>query len=97
MYDAEESAAKKEREDANKLYDEADKEFETTLKAELGGLSANVSSNIQRGKPRKIGKNFGFFGFFRPTQKMGREGPKWGGDVFFRHTKPCRHFGQNGF
>ena len=27
------------------------------------------------------------FRFFRPTQKMGREGPKWGGDAFLRHKK----------
>ena len=39
------------------------------------------------GPPRKIGKIWAIFGFFRPTQKMGREGPKWGGDVFFRHKK----------
>ncbi|MEC8042920.1 MAG: hypothetical protein VX181_19925 [Pseudomonadota bacterium] len=24
-----------------------------------------------------------FFGFFRPTQKIAREGPKWGREVFF--------------
>ena len=39
------------------------------------------------GPPRKIGKNLTIFGFFRPTEKMGREGPKWGGDAFLRHKK----------
>ena len=39
------------------------------------------------GPPRKIGKILAIFGFFRPTQKMGREGPKWGGDAFLRHSK----------
>ena len=35
------------------------------------------------GPPRKIGESFAFFGFFRPTQKMGWEGPKWGREVLF--------------
>ena len=35
------------------------------------------------GPPRKIGKICAIFGFFRPTQKMGREGPKWAREVFF--------------
>ena len=35
------------------------------------------------GPPRKIGKILAFFGFFQPTQKMGREGPKWGREVCF--------------
>ena len=39
------------------------------------------------GPPRKIGKICAIFGFFRPVEKMGREGPKWGGDAFFRHKK----------
>ena len=39
------------------------------------------------GPPRKIGKIWAIFGFFRPTEKMGREGPKWGGDAFLRHKK----------
>ena len=39
------------------------------------------------GPPRKIGKICAIFGFFRPTEKMGREGPKWGGDAFLRHKK----------
>ena len=39
------------------------------------------------GPPRKIGKFLTIFGFFRPTEKMCREGPKWGGDVFLRHKK----------
>ena len=39
------------------------------------------------GPPRKISKISTFFGFFRPTEKMGREGPKWGGDAFLRHKK----------
>ena len=39
------------------------------------------------GPPRKIGKIWVIFGFFRPTQKMAREGPKWGGDAFLRHKK----------
>ena len=44
------------------------------------------------GPPRKIGKICAIFGFFRPTQKMGREGPKWGGDAFFRHKKTLPTF-----
>ena len=28
-----------------------------------------------------------FFGFFRPTQKMGREGPKWGREGLFPAKK----------
>ena len=32
-------------------------------------------------------QNLSNFWIFRPTQKMGREGPKWGGDAFFRHRK----------
>ena len=28
-----------------------------------------------------------FFGFFRPTQKIGREGPKWGREVLFPAKK----------
>ena len=39
------------------------------------------------GPPRKIGKIWATFGFSRPTEKMGREGPKWGGDAFLRHKK----------
>ncbi len=39
------------------------------------------------GPPRKISKILTFFGFSRPTQKIGREGPKWGGDASFRHKK----------
>ena len=39
------------------------------------------------GPPRKIGKIWAIFGFFRPAEKMGREGPKWGGDAFLRHKK----------
>ena len=39
------------------------------------------------GPPRKIGKIWAILGFSRPTQKMGREGPKWGGDAFLRHNK----------
>ena len=35
------------------------------------------------GPPRKIGKILTFFGFFRPTQKMGPDGPKWGQEDFF--------------
>ena len=35
------------------------------------------------GPPRKIGKILAFFGFFRPTQKIGWEGPKWGREVIF--------------
>ena len=35
------------------------------------------------GPPRKIGKIWAIFGFFRPTQKMGPDGPKWGQDDFF--------------
>ena len=37
-----------------------------------------------KGPPRKIGKKIHFFAFFRPTQKMARDGPKWGREVFFR-------------
>ena len=44
------------------------------------------------GPPRKISKIWAIFGFFRPTQKMGREGPKWGGDAFFRHKKTLPTF-----
>ena len=39
------------------------------------------------GPPRKISKIWALFGFFRSVEKMGREGPKWGGDAFFRHDK----------
>ena len=39
------------------------------------------------GPPRKICKIWAVFWFFRPTEKMGREGPKWGGDAFLRHKK----------
>ena len=39
------------------------------------------------GPPRKIGKIWAIFGFFWPTEKMGQEGPKWGGDAFLRHKK----------
>ena len=35
------------------------------------------------GPPRKIGKICAFFRFFRPTQKIGPEGPKWGQEDFF--------------
>ena len=33
--------------------------------------------------PRKIGKILTFFAFFRPTQKIGPDGPKWGQEDFF--------------
>ena len=33
--------------------------------------------------PRKISKNQRFFAFFRPTQKIGPDGPKWGQEDFF--------------
>ena len=33
--------------------------------------------------PRKIGNIFAFFVFFRPTQKIGPDGPKWGQEDFF--------------
>ena len=34
--------------------------------------------------PTKENKqNFGFWAFFRPTQKMGPDGPKWGQEYFF--------------
>ena len=36
-----------------------------------------------KGPPRKIGKILAFFGFFRPTQKIARDGPKWGREVLF--------------
>ena len=39
------------------------------------------------GPPRKIDKIWAIFGFVWPTEKMGREGPKWGGDAFLRHEK----------
>ena len=35
------------------------------------------------GPPRKIGISFAIFGFFRPTQKIAWDGPKWGRDVLF--------------
>ena len=35
------------------------------------------------GPPRKIGKIWAIFGFFRPTEKMGPDGPKWGQEDFF--------------
>ena len=35
------------------------------------------------GPPRKIGKIWTFFGFFRPLEKMGPDGPKWGQEDFF--------------
>ena len=44
------------------------------------------------GPPRKIGKICTIFRFFRPTQKIVREGPKWGGDTFFRHKKTSPTF-----
>ena len=44
------------------------------------------------GPPRKICKICVIFGFFRPTQKMGREGPKWAGKVFFRLKKTSPTF-----
>ena len=34
------------------------------------------------GPPRKIGKISAFFQFFRPTQKIGPEGPKWAREDF---------------
>ena len=40
-----------------------------------------VDSSI--GPPRKIGKILQFFGFFRPTQKLGPDGTKWGREVLF--------------
>ena len=36
-----------------------------------------------KGPPREIGKSLTFFAFFRPTQKIAWDGPKWGRDVFF--------------
>ena len=39
------------------------------------------------GPPRKISKILSFFGFFRPTQKMGPEGPKWGREGLFPAKK----------
>ena len=44
------------------------------------------------GPPRKIGKIWAIFGFFRPTEKMAPEGPKWGGDASFRHKKTLPTF-----
>ena len=36
------------------------------------------------GPIRKISKNYAFFfAFFRPTQKIARDGPKWGRELFF--------------
>ena len=35
------------------------------------------------GPPRKIGKFWDFCAFFRPTQKMGPDDPKWGQEDFF--------------
>ena len=35
------------------------------------------------GPPRKIRKICVLFGFFRPTQKMGPDGPKWAQEDFF--------------
>ena len=36
-----------------------------------------------KGPPRKISKILAFFAFFRPTQKMGPGGAKWGQEDFF--------------
>ena len=44
---------------------------------------ATNSFNSVMGPPRKIGKILAFFGFFRPTQKMGQDGPKWAQEDFF--------------
>ena len=35
------------------------------------------------GPARKIGNISAFFGFCRPTQKIGPDGPKWGQEDFF--------------
>ena len=60
-------------------------------------LESTISTSFMFCRIGKIGNIFAFFWFFRPTQKIGREGPKWGGDAFFRHKKPRQYFGQNGF
>ena len=36
-----------------------------------------------KGPPRKIAKILQFFVFFQPTQKIARDGPKWGREVLF--------------
>ena len=44
-----------------------------------------ISCGDPKGPPRKIGNFFfyDFWAFFRPTQKMGPDGPKWAQEDFF--------------
>ena len=42
-----------------------------------------ISGDSTGGPPRKIGEILIFFRFFRPTQKMAWDCPKWGREVFF--------------
>ena len=49
-------------------------------------LEIQKSRILRKGKIGKIGKMIKmlkFSGFFRPTQKMGPDGPKWGQEDFF--------------
>ena len=39
--------------------------------------------NRAHGPTKENRQNFDIFGFFRPTQKMAWDGPKWGRDVIF--------------
>ena len=58
---------------------------EAYLLPHLGWIAARAPNRVNRahGPTKENRQNLGNFGFFRPTQKMGWEGPKWGGDVFF--------------
>ena len=55
----------------------------------LGWIAARAPNRVNRahGPPRKISKICAIFVFFRPTEKMAREDPKWGRDAFLRHKK----------
>ena len=46
-------------------------------------IAAPPRVDSSKGPPRKIGKILTFFAFFRPTQKMVWDGPKWGREVLF--------------
>ena len=44
---------------------------------------ANITFRALCAQNMFIGKKLTFFAFFRPTQKMGPDGPKWGQEDFF--------------
>ena len=54
-----------------------------SVEYETANTIAPPRVDSSKGPPRKIGKSLYIFAFFRPTQKMARDGPKWGREDCF--------------